>query len=127
MPSLAYPIGNGADILARCPDALRSLLTHGDVTLYDNGAFRYTQSSGRHPGAMAGWLQPTAGSLAQSSLQSIQALSSLAIGLQVVNIAVSVAGFAIVCHKLNRIEGKLDLLSENLDAVRREVERLNFK
>lgn len=53
----------------------------------------------------------------QSSMGVLQNLQYANLAMSGLNLAVSAAGFAIVCHKLNRIEGTLNQHGQKLDAL----------
>lgn len=61
-------------------------------------------------------LQSGLGAL-QSSMGALQKLQYANLAMSGLNLAVSAAGFAIVCHKLNRIEGTLNQHGQKLDAL----------
>jgi hypothetical protein len=53
----------------------------------------------------------------QSSMDALQNLQYANLAMSGLNLAVSAVGFAIVCHKLNRIEGTLNQHGQKLDAL----------
>lgn len=53
----------------------------------------------------------------QSSMGVLQSLQSANLAMSGLNLAVSAVGFAIVCHKLNRIEGTLKQHEQKLDIL----------
>lgn len=63
----------------------------------------------------------------QDTLNSLQLISSIGTAASVLNLGVTVAGFAIVINKLNRIENKVDSLIQNSKEIRAKVEMLNIK
>jgi len=63
----------------------------------------------------------------QQVLNSLQLLSSVGAFASVAGLGVCVAGFAIMNHKLNRIDAKLDKVLGELAYVRQAVNELGFK
>ncbi len=83
------------------------------------------ESSGLSRELTAGNLSPSP--LLSSQLSSLQSLSMAAIGMQALNLGISVIGFAIVVAKLNRIESKLNQLHQKIDRILAEVEWISRK
>jgi hypothetical protein len=61
----------------------------------------------------------------QKSIEAVKLISTIGAVASVANLGVSVAGFAIVIHKLNRIEKKLDRALEEIEQLRKIAERLD--
>lgn len=111
-------------LLAKIPDCLGPMLKSGAVRLDPSGALRYLPGSGRHPGSLAGWIQPTGdqgnlGNILQSGLGSLQGLAAAA---SVVNVGVSVVGFAVVCKKLNQIQDQLKGIEHGIARIEIQLE-----
>lgn len=60
-------------------------------------------------------------------LESMQLVNNIGAIASVATLGVSVAGFAVVTHKLNQLEEKLDFTLEKVDRVLEIVENLNMK
>lgn len=60
-------------------------------------------------------------------LESMQLVNNIGAVASVATLGVSVAGFAVVTHKLNKLEEKLDFTLEKIDRVLEIVEDLNMK
>lgn len=109
------------------------------------GVVRHVAEKG-HPraGQVVCWLRETsglrdqlaeveAGSPLSLPVEAQEALTGIgaqlqAIGaLQVLNLGVSVAGFALVMHRLNRIDEKLSGMIDELRAIRQEVEWIGVR
>ena len=63
----------------------------------------------------------------QQTLNTVQTLATVGAVASVASLGVSVAGFAVVIKKLNRMEGKLDRMLAETARVRGLVERLHVK
>ncbi len=63
----------------------------------------------------------------QQTLNTVQTLATVGAVASVASLGVSVAGFAVVIQKLNRMEGKLDRVLAETARVRNLVERLHVK
>ncbi|HOX44433.1 MAG TPA: hypothetical protein PK668_12590 [Myxococcota bacterium] len=119
------------EILATAKGKIKDLLVKGAVELAADGAFRYVEGSGKQKGSIAGWLQPVGEKALKALpglLQSAQLAANISAAASIVNVGVSVAGFAVVCHKLNKIDGRiqeiqvgLQDMSKKLDEFREEL------
>jgi hypothetical protein len=63
----------------------------------------------------------------QQTLNTVQTLATVGAVASVASLGVSIAGFAVVLKKLNRMEGKLDQMLAQTTKVRGLVERLHVK
>jgi hypothetical protein len=55
------------------------------------------------------------------ALEKLQLISTIGAAASVANLGVSLVGFAVVLHRLNRIEGKLDAMMSTLDVLKSAV------
>ncbi len=61
----------------------------------------------------------------QPALDALEVTSTIGALASVANLAVSCAGFAVVLHRLSRIDGKLDDVLAKIDRLRASVDRLH--
>jgi hypothetical protein len=119
----------------------KRLLEIGHARIDRAGQLRFTEISGRQPNSFAGNLHPAflekcndVSGMAQNlkALTSLSEFTAVASGIAaaagVINIGVSVAGFAIVCKKLNKMQARIDAISDKIDqlpsVIRQENQRL---
>lgn len=62
-----------------------------------------------------------------AAIGQLQALATASVALSGLNLAVSIAGFAIVCHKLNRIAAKLEEMNSKLDQLLAGQARIEWR
>lgn len=63
----------------------------------------------------------------QQAMESLQLVASIGAVASVASLGVSIAGFAVVIKKLNKIEGKLDSLALEVASISKSVEELGLK
>ncbi|WP_156932862.1 hypothetical protein [Desulfonatronum lacustre] len=68
---------------------------------------------------------PQINSALQTQLTGLNVKADMLLGLQAVNLAVTVVGFATVMHKLRAIDRKIDSIVDRLDAVARDLNWLD--
>lgn len=117
------------------------MVRNGTAVIDRAGQLRHTIASGLRPGSFAGNLHPTileglanpasvqgdlAGSLGQlKSLSSFAStMSSIAAVASIMNIGVSIAGFAIMSNKLDRVEATLRRVEATVGEIHEMVKNL---
>ena len=61
------------------------------------------------------------------ALEKLQLISTIGAVASVANVGISLVGFAVVMHRLNRIEGKLDQMMSKLDELRDAVRAIGVE
>jgi hypothetical protein len=61
------------------------------------------------------------------ALEKLQLISTIGAVASVANVGISLVGFAVVLHRLNRIEGKLDQMMTKVDELKHAVEALGIE
>ena len=121
------------DVTFEVPNRIReglhtgSLFREGGVVRRDTGEIEMflRESSGLSQELAKGNLPSSP--LLSSQLSSLRSLSTVALGMQVLNLGVSAIGFAVVISKLNKIQAGLQEIHKKLDRVLAEVQWISRK
>ena len=109
-------------------NAIRSgdMKRRGGVIQHLNGQVKmWLKETGRWKDALEPVQTPVIPPQLASQMHALQMSTNIVMGLQVLNLGVMVAGFAILGAKLNRIDAKLDLVLREIGELQEEFTWLN--